>query len=366
MKLAPERPFTPPPKPGDERARQASLNRYRIVDTETESAFDALATLAAQVCRTPIAIVGLIDGERHWFKAAVGVGDLTESSRELSFCGHALLEPSLFVVPDARLDVRFCGNPLVTGEPHLRFYAGAVLRAEDGQPLGTLCVFDTAPRALPPEQLAALQTLADQAMAQIELRKQMRDVQELNVRLRRAVNESHHRIKNNLQVLASLVDVQRLKHPEQVPRSELDRLSAHIRALGVLHDLLATETEFRAERVTLRKPLERLLPLLATASGGRTITLAADPEIALPIARANALLPLVAELVGNGVKHGTGAVHVDLRFVEDSKIELTVSNEGGRFPDGFDPARSANTGLDLIESLVRWDLKGEVRYENAK
>lgn len=148
--------------------------RYDALDTPPEPQYDAIVRLAARFCDTPIALLTLVDQDRQWFKARVGV-DLEETPREHSFCAHALREKTVLVVPDAALDPRFMRNPLVTGGPRLRFYAGALLRSSDGLPLGTLCVYDTVPRQLSAWQIEGLCTLGSQVMAQMELRRTVRD-----------------------------------------------------------------------------------------------------------------------------------------------------------------------------------------------
>lgn len=152
-----------------EAERLAALRRYRILDTDPERAFDDLALLASQICGTPMALITLVDSDRQWFKARVGV-EFVETSRSVSFCAHAIQQSGLFVVPDARESREFRDNPFVRGDPHIRFYAGAPLITHDGHALGTLCVLDRVPRTLTPEQSEALQALKRQAEAQVELR----------------------------------------------------------------------------------------------------------------------------------------------------------------------------------------------------
>jgi len=159
----------PPPDAG-ERARLEALERYRILDTAPEQAFDDLTLLAAKICEAPIALLSLVDAKRQWFKSRVGL-DMAETARSVAFCDHAIRQTGLFVVSDAHGDERFAANPLVTGEPGIRFYAGAPLVTGDGHALGTLCVIDRVPRHLTPAQVEALQALRRQAMAQLELRK---------------------------------------------------------------------------------------------------------------------------------------------------------------------------------------------------
>ncbi len=161
-----------PQKPENEAARLAALHRYEILDTDGESAFDDLVAIVAGVCSVPMASVSLVDADRQWFKAQQGLGDSTETSRDVSFCGHAILNPlQPLIVPDALLDERFCNNPLVTGEPCIRFYAGAPLLGLDGVAVGTLCVMDVQPRRMEDFQVRALQALSRQVSYLLELRR---------------------------------------------------------------------------------------------------------------------------------------------------------------------------------------------------
>jgi PAS domain S-box-containing protein len=158
-----------PPLVENESERLEALRRYQILDTPPERIFDDLTRLAAFIAGAPMAMVSLIDAERQWFKSKVGV-NASETPRDVAFCAHAVAQKDLFVVPDALNDGRFADNPLVTGEPNIRFYAGMPLTNSEGHALGTLCVADRVARKLSPEQEQALQVLAREVMAQIELR----------------------------------------------------------------------------------------------------------------------------------------------------------------------------------------------------
>lgn len=165
------------PLPQNEAQRLAALHQYHILDTAPEPAFDGLTNLAAQICHAPIALISLIDSQRQWFKSKVGL-DISETPREISFCTHAILHAEVCVVPDARQDERFANNPAVVYEPHVCFYAGAPLITPEGYAIGTLCVVDQVPRGLNRQQQDALETLAQQVVAQLELRQSVTALQQ--------------------------------------------------------------------------------------------------------------------------------------------------------------------------------------------
>ena len=163
------------PVPKNEKQRLKVLWQYSVLDTMPEEIFDDLTELAARICEAPVAMITLVDEDRQWFKAKVGVS-INETSRDISFCAHAITQPGLFIVPDATRDERFAKNPLVKSDPKVRFYAGAPLVSPDGYALGTLCVIDKVPRELRPEQKQALRILARHVVSQLELRRRSNEL----------------------------------------------------------------------------------------------------------------------------------------------------------------------------------------------
>jgi signal transduction histidine kinase len=202
-------------RPPNEVQRLAALRRYDVLDTLPEEGFDEIARLASIICETPIATVCFVDENRQWFKAKVGLNG-SENTREVSFCAHAILNPyEELVVEDALHDPRFFDNPLVTGDPKIRFYAGSPLQSAHGEALGTLCVIDRKPRALTPEQKETLRVLAHQLMAQLELRYALRMALEREAAVRQGDEEIRrlHREAEvrNLELEAQAGELQRVR-----------------------------------------------------------------------------------------------------------------------------------------------------------
>jgi hypothetical protein len=160
------------PIPSDDPQRLADLRTYDMLDSPPDAELDQITLLASQVCSTPIALISLVDSDRQWFKSKVGLR-LSESSRDIAFCAHAIMQHDLFIVPDALKDRRFAHNPLVTSAPNIRFYAGVPLISPDRHALGTLCVIDRVPRQLSPDQEKALRALSQLVMAHLDLHRRL-------------------------------------------------------------------------------------------------------------------------------------------------------------------------------------------------
>ena len=187
----------------NEAARIAALQKYAILDTEPEQAFDDLVLLASFICNTPIAMISLVDEDRQWFKSKMGIA-VPETPREIAFCATAIRQPDVFVVPDTLNDERFRNNPLVTSEPKIRFYAGAPLINEDGYALGTICVIDRTPRELDSGQRATLEALSRLVLAQMEFRRNLMLLKEA---LTDRTKEEHERQQELLRLQQTLLRV---------------------------------------------------------------------------------------------------------------------------------------------------------------
>ena len=195
------------PVPPNEKKRLKILWQYDVLDTVPEEIFDDLTELAARICEAPIALISLVDEDRQWFKSTVGIA-VRETSRDISFCAHALLHQGLFIITDATKDPRFANNPLVSSAPGIRFYAGAPLITPDGHALGTLCVIDHLPRQLRPEQQQALLVLSRLVMTQLELRRHSRELA--------ATQKAHGETTQELE--AARAELARLKSKPTAPK----------------------------------------------------------------------------------------------------------------------------------------------------
>jgi len=156
----------PPATPRDERTRLETLRSLKLLDTSPSERFDRLTRIARRMFGVPISLVSLVDDNRQWFKSRQGL-DATETPRDISFCGHAILDDDIFIVPDATKDNRFVDNPLVTDNPNIRFYAGVPLRVSNGSKIGTLCIIDEKPREFSEEDLELLRDLAEMVQQEI-------------------------------------------------------------------------------------------------------------------------------------------------------------------------------------------------------
>jgi len=280
------------PIPVNEEQRLRSLHGLQILDTLPEEDFDDLTTLASQIVGAPIALISLVDRDRQWFKSKFG-WDIDQTSRSVSFCAHAILGDTIFEVEDATKDARFSGNPLVTGQPGIRFYAGIPLTSSEGENVGTLCTIDQIPRTLDEGQRRGLTIIARQVMAQIELRCLLREreicdserasIQELSKLLHSCLSLGGNSIRDPLTNLFNrrymeetlareLHRMQRIRLPLGILALDLD----HFKHLNDTHGLgggdavlraLASllQSKFRQDDLVCRSGADEFLIILPTA-----------------------------------------------------------------------------------------------------
>lgn len=362
------------PTADNEAERLAALDRYNILDTPREPEFDEITELLAHICNVPIAVVNLIGADRQWFKSERGLGT-RQTPLETSFCAHAILQPGLFVVPDTTRDDRFAGNPLVSGEPYLRFYAGALLETPDGYPLGTLCVLDTEPRQLTTSQLDALGTLADHVMNLLELRRAMREREQLNKRLeaslkaqKRLIDTVAHDLRTPLGTIALTAQQLEETAVEEEARETAQRLRRAAQRMGQLADDLIAREELGVGVLSM-EPGERdleaivaeVVDLLAPIAAREDIALKLEPYAELPRVCCDAFRTgqVLTNVVGNAVKFTPAGGEVVVRVEAlAEEVRVTVRDDGPGIAAGeveavFEPfwrspdASAGGTGLGL-------------------
>jgi len=301
------RPAPKLPLPVESR-RLSALQSYEILDTPRESTYDDITRIASAICGTPMALISLVETERQWFKSRVGL-DVSETHIESSICAHALLETDLLVVPDTSQDSRFSGNPLVIGEPRLKFYAGALLKTADGLPIGTVCVLDTVTRQLDDVQLDTLRALARQVMVQLELRKLLKASEETSQYRARLLAAASHDLRGPL--TAAMYAVQKsLVHAVPAQTKYLDMAQESMETLkqGFVRMLSAgsgqsTFSLAKTETLALGSLLESVRTISAPAAKRKQIELRVVPTRLQVTSDGSQLETLISNLVANAVKY---------------------------------------------------------------
>lgn len=246
------------PLPQNENKRLEALLNHEILDTPAEQGYDDLTKIASEICNTPIALVSIVDSERQWFKSRVGL-DASETHRDFAFCSHAILKPEVLIIEDTLQDERFFDNPLVTGPPNIRFYAGTPLKTDDGLALGTLCVIDSKPRKLSLGQAEALTALGRQVETQLRLRLSNLHLKKMNDIRNKLLGMASHDLKNAFSTIGGLSKVLQAK-VETLPVENTKDALAHIeKSAQRAHQFLIAMLEWTTAQIKGKMaPLEKL------------------------------------------------------------------------------------------------------------
>ncbi|MEW6497572.1 MAG: response regulator [Cyanobacteriota bacterium] len=368
------------PLPNNEAQRLQALHQYAVLDTEPEKAFDDLTQLAACVCQVPIALISFVDAQRQWFKSKVGLS-AQQTCRDVAFCAHTILQNQILVVEDALKDERFATNPLVTSEPHIRFYAGIPLITPGGLALGTLCVIDYIPRSLTDEQYKALQTLAHQVVTQLELRGSLRILKSVLTERRRMEQaaqkareaaEAANRAKSEFLATMSheirtpmnaVIGMTQLLLGTQLTEKQRDFVET-IRSSGsalltIINDILdfskieSGKLQLEQHPFNLRSCIEESLDLLAPEAAQKGLELVHLIDPSTPdtiVGDINRLRQILVNLLCNAVKF-THSGEVTLS-VKARKLDVEAALEAGEQYELLFAVKDTGIGIST-ESLSR-------------
>ena len=335
--------IAPAPAPR-EAERLAALRVYDILDTPDEQAYDDFTELAAQICESPISTITFVDETRQWFKSRVGLPG-RGGPREYAFCAHAIVDNQFLMVPDATKDVRFNDNPLVLGDPDIRFYAGAPLVNPEGHGLGTLCVIDRKPRTLSDGQQRALQALARQLMALLELRRALRLLDEAQQAKKMFVANVSHELRTPLTSIRGSLALVLDSEPTLDPDSKQLLSAGHRNAerlLALVNDLLDLERVGSGQLSVEKRDCGLAAILDRAADTVRPI--AADLGVSLEIAPTpiqmhadpDRLMQVLINLLANAIRFSPrgGTVSVGVQQSGD-RVRITIDDQGPGVPKDF-------------------------------
>tara|TARA_R110000751_G_scaffold159114_4_gene264828 strand:+ start:964 stop:2118 length:1155 start_codon:yes stop_codon:yes gene_type:complete len=319
------------------------LRSYSILDTLPESDYDNITKIAAEICGTPISLISLIDDKRQWFKSHHGL-DATETPKEYAFCGHAINTPNdVFIVQDARKDERFHDNPLVTGDPHVIFYAGVPLVSEAGLPLGTLCVIDHKPNLLSQSQISSLSALSNQVFNLLELRKSKQqlertimELEEKNEGLERFAVVAAHDLKTPLINISSLAQLFQNQYKDILDSEGLEMLEMIIGSSGNLIGLIDGLLQYSKSESLLREGKSDIeLQMLRTDLEGlfnydHQLKLVLKSDLTKIKAHKTALHQILINLITNAIKyHDKETVEIELGVSESDTHFLFYVKDNG-------------------------------------
>ena len=332
---------TPHPRQAE---RLTALYSYDILDTAPEKEFDDVVRLAASLCGSEIALINLIDVDRQWVKAEVGL-DEYESPLQTSICSHAILEQDYLEIPDTLQDYRVLDNPVCLGDGGFRFFAGALLKSDGGLPIGTLCVLDRTPRTLTPLQQETLRVLAEQVMNQLNLQRAVR----LAAVLRQEVD---HRVKNSFQIVASLLRLQASIAPSADVKAALDVVRGRIATLAALHEQLYSTDD--GDRIDLASYVKKIAGYIARSGPDNVEVTAVCDTILVSSQHAASIGIVLNEFATNSFKHAfpenrAGLISFTVR--NGDMIHLICKDDGVGM-DGTVEKVTSGLGMKIIEAVT--------------
>lgn len=389
----------PAPLPKNESERLKTLKELEILDTHLEQAYDAITDLAAQICDAPICLISLIDENRQWFKSRHGL-DAEETPRELAFCSHAILQDDIFEIKNAFEDERFHDNPLVTGEPRVIFYAGAVLKMLNQQNVGTLCIIDHEPRELTKEQKEALKTLADQVVSQFELRKHIKKLKDsnekmtvLNKKKSQLYASVSHEIRTALNGIIGVIDLLKdtSQNDEQIEYTNIATKCGH-NLLNILNDVLdmskieSGKLELDIEPFSPHELVSETVQIFAPEAAKKSLSFGIEVDDNIPhelSGDATRIQQILINFISNALKFTeSGGVTVKLSgekhaetfnlniCVQDTGIGISKTEQEKLFKDYAQANAHTHTthggtglGLSICKKLCKL-MRGQIKLES--
>lgn len=326
-----------------ESERLKLLKSYSILDTLPEIDYDNLTAIASEICNTPISLVTLIDSKRQWFKSHHGL-DTSETHKDFAFCAHAINDSNeVFIIQDARKDVRFNDNPLVVGEPHVIFYAGVPLIGVDNLPLGTLCVIDHKPKLLSQGQVKALKALANQVMNLLELRKTktrleqaIEDIEQINRELESFAYIAAHDLKSPLNNISSLANLFIDSYGEKLDEEGQNFISLIAHSSDKLKKLIDGLLEYSKSNTMLKedKVEVNLTELVKDIKGlfdyGNNCEITLKSSLDTIFTNRTAIEQIFINLVSNSIKYNDKSrTEIEIEIKEDeSKYIISIKDNG--------------------------------------
>ncbi|MCO4814352.1 MAG: GAF domain-containing protein [Flavobacteriales bacterium] len=360
-----------PSIPKNENERLNELYDSGLLDTPKESDFDNLTNLASSIFGAPVSIITLVDENRQWFKSCFGLPEeITETPREISFCGHAINNPSeVLVIPDARLDNIFSDNPLVSGDPNIVFYAGAPLISKNGYPLGTFCIIDFKPRTLSQQDVETLKILSNQVSKLIDLRLSNEELTESLKEKSLLLKEVHHRVKNNLQLVSSLLRLQANSIDNEDFSKAIVASQERIKSMAIVHEKLY-QSKSLAE-VNIKSYFDALIEEKSKVTSNKNINYSLEiPNEAFKIEKLVPIGLLINEMITNSYKHAfhtsnENTISIQLLIDPMGYCMLKYEDNGTGLDEDYNIINPQSIGMDLIDSFVdQLDGKLELRSTN--